>query len=586
MGKGYLLLINIGPVQGFIATARRTRDLYAGSRLLSEAAGKIAERLLERDVVLVFPAVQNRDELEALRKAGIPNAIMGIVNEPDPGRVADLAEAAREAMRTFLEETMASVFGRKKTQAVLKNPDAARRQVLDSLEFYWAAVPLNGDYPAARARVQRLMGARKNTRDFAPVAWGGPVPKSSLSGSLESVTYGANDADKYRAGLREGEELSGVDLLKRRYLALEEGSPRGTLAFASTTHMALLPFLAGQKKEDLETAEAKARALQSKLGVRYDGWPPDHLVRAFPFLKEIDPRLFFPSRHRELAHEGGHVGEKAPLWEETQRELADFYRQLKREPYPYYALLLADGDRMGKAIDHQQSMEGHQRISARLTEFSKKVKEIVEKHLGSLIYSGGDDVLALLPLHTALQCASELARAFEDALAEFTTGTGRSPTLSVGIAVVHHLFDLGEALNLARKAEKEAKKTRNALAVVFSPRSGAETAVSGSWDEAPPLNERLERFARWLNQDRIPGGFAYELREAASALLSSGDEEEKALLAEEAVRILKRKAIAEKEVVGEIRKHIQCIGPDRLTGELVAARPFAAAMALAGKEDQ
>ncbi len=586
MEKGYLLLINIGPVQGFIATARRTRDLYAGSRLLSEAAGRIAELLLERDVALVFPAVRNREELETLREAGIPNAIMGIANEPDPGRVADLAESARKAMETFLEEAMEAVFGRKNTRAVLKNPDAARRQVLDSLEFYWAAVPLNGDYPAARTRVQRLMGARKNTRDFAPVAWGGPVPKSSLSGALESVTHGASDSAKYKAGLREGEELSGVDLLKRRYLSREEWAPRGKLAFASTTHVALLPFLVGLKKEDLEKVAAKARALQSKLGARYDGWPPDNLVRAFPFLKETDPRLFFPSRHRELAREGGHVEEKSPLWEETQRELADFYRQLKREPYPYYALLLADGDHMGKAIDHQQSPEDHQRISARLTEFSTKVKGIVEKHLGSLIYSGGDDVLALLPLHTALQCASDLARTFQRALAEFATGAGRSPTLSVGIAVVHHLFDLGEALNLARKAEKEAKKTRNALAVVFSPRSGAETVVSGSWGEAPPLNERLRRFARWLHQDRIPGGFAYELRGAASALLSSGNEEEKGLLAEEAVRILKRKAIAEKEVAEEIRRDIRCFGADRLTKELIAARPFAAAMALAGKEDQ
>jgi len=585
MEKGYLLLINIGPVQGFIATARRTRDLYAGSRLLSEAAGKIAELLLERNVALVFPAVQNREELETLREAGIPNAIMGIANESDPIRVASLAESAQKAMETFLEETMETVFGKKNTRAVLKNPDAARRQVLDSLEFYWAAVPLNEDYPAARTRVQRLMGARKNTRDFAPVAWGGPVPKSSLSGSLESVTYGANDSARYEAGLREGEELSGVDLLKRRYLAREEGAPRGKLAFASTTHMALLPFLVGLEKESLEKAVAKAHALQSKLGARYDGWPPDNLVRAFPFLKEIDPRLFFPSRHRELAREGGLV-EETPLWENTQRELADFYRQLKREPYPYYALLLADGDHMGKAIDHQRSPEDHQRISTRLTEFSTKVKGIVERHLGSLIYSGGDDVLALLPLHTALQCASELARTFQCALAEFTTGTGRSPTLSVGIAVVHHLFDLGEALNLARKAEKEAKKTRNALAVVFSPRSGAETVVSGSWSEAPPLNERLIRFARWLNKDRIPGGFAYELREAASALLSSENEGEKALLAEEAVRILRRKAIAEKEVVDEMRRHIRCIGPDRLTRELIVARPFAAAMALAGKEDQ
>ena len=41
----HLLAIALGPVQEFIATARRTRDLYAGSRLLSEAAARAAEAL-------------------------------------------------------------------------------------------------------------------------------------------------------------------------------------------------------------------------------------------------------------------------------------------------------------------------------------------------------------------------------------------------------------------------------------------------------------------------------------------------------------------------------------------------------------
>ena len=41
----HLLAIALGPVQEFIATARRTRDLYAGSRLLSEAAARAAKAL-------------------------------------------------------------------------------------------------------------------------------------------------------------------------------------------------------------------------------------------------------------------------------------------------------------------------------------------------------------------------------------------------------------------------------------------------------------------------------------------------------------------------------------------------------------
>ncbi|WP_457637902.1 type III-B CRISPR-associated protein Cas10/Cmr2 [Oceanithermus sp.] len=584
--RKYLLLLHLGPVQGFIATARRTRDLYAGSRLLSEAAGEVAEFLLSRGAELIFPSTRQKS-LDDLRESGVPNVIMGVVNAQNPSEVSELAESARQALNNFFEEKIKQVLNQGRSGEVLTNQEAARRQILDQTEFYWAFVPLNGDYPAARERVQRLIAARKNTRNFEPVTWGAPVPKSSLSGSLESVTHGASERAKFQAGLREGEELSGVDLLKRRYLVTTKEGPEGhkrkQLTFASTTHMALLPFLKGLKKEDLEKVEALARTLQSKLNARYDGWPPDNLVREFPFLKKTDPRVFFPSRHRELAQEGN--AEEKAIWEETQSELAVLYRELKREPYPYYALLLADGDRMGKAIDRQNTVGGHRQISDSLAEFSTGVKKVVERHLGSLVYSGGDDVLALLPLHTALDCAAELSDRFRDVLKDFSDADGQAPTLSVGLAVVHHLFDLGEALNLARKAEKEAKKTRNALAVIFSPRSGAETVASGQWCASPPLNKRLETFARWLNQEQIPSGFAYELREAASVLLYAGNDQGKAVLAEEAERILKRKTIPQKAVVAEIQKLIQKIGPDRLANELIVARPFAKAMSLAGKEN-
>ena len=40
------------------------------------------------------------------------------------------------------------------------------------------------------------------------------------------------------------------------------------------------------------------------------------------------------------------------------------------------------------------------------------VPSIVKRHSGFLIYSGGDDLLALLPVSTALRCARELRLAF------------------------------------------------------------------------------------------------------------------------------------------------------------------------------
>lgn len=43
----YVLTLSIGPVQEFIASARRSRDLWSGSWLLSEMAKAAAKSLFE-----------------------------------------------------------------------------------------------------------------------------------------------------------------------------------------------------------------------------------------------------------------------------------------------------------------------------------------------------------------------------------------------------------------------------------------------------------------------------------------------------------------------------------------------------------
>ncbi len=52
----YLLTIALGPVQEFIAAARRTADLKAGSQLLVETARKVAAHLEAQGAELIFPA--------------------------------------------------------------------------------------------------------------------------------------------------------------------------------------------------------------------------------------------------------------------------------------------------------------------------------------------------------------------------------------------------------------------------------------------------------------------------------------------------------------------------------------------------
>jgi CRISPR-associated protein Cmr2 len=203
------------------------------------------------------------------------------------------------------------------------------------------------------------------------------------------------------------------------------------------------------------------------------------------------------------------------------------------EPYPYVACLVADGDGMGAAIDALGAAWEHRAFSRELAKFAHAARKIVERraHLGSLVYSGGDDVLAFLPVSTALKCADALREAFErimeDALREpdgsFKGGLKRLPTLSVGIGIGHIMESMGDLLDLGRRAEKAAKsghlkrerKDRNALAVIVDKRSGGTREWRQQWPKGPV--QRLTEDQDLLTA-KLPSRKIYQIADIAHRL--------------------------------------------------------------------
>ena len=84
MSKGTLLLLSLGPVQSFIASARKTEDLWSGSYILSymtEKAIALTQEQAEKQqltVELIFPAAAeiNLD----LMVAAFPNRLLCLVH--------------------------------------------------------------------------------------------------------------------------------------------------------------------------------------------------------------------------------------------------------------------------------------------------------------------------------------------------------------------------------------------------------------------------------------------------------------------------------------------------------------------------
>ncbi|MFD3164293.1 type III-B CRISPR-associated protein Cas10/Cmr2 [Herpetosiphon sp. NSE202] len=545
-----LLLISIGPVQDFIASARRTRDLWFGSWLLSELAKAAAKSIYEHEGDLIFPyPATPKTDLAANSTFNVPNKILAKIKD-DPKAQAVLA---REALIARLNEIREGAFAK-------VNGEIERERAIDQInslvEFNWVALPLASDdtYRATRQQLEHLMAARKNTRNFGKVTWGTNAPKSSIDGERESVIDESlyplpNEKtrnptayeDKVRSlyqkfGINVGERLSGVDILKRH------GQKGKDSRFPSTSHMAAIPMFNFLNKYDELNANISLIDEWNRYINFFNKNPT--LIKYInneitpnpqPIFGDKDGSLLFAERFTDTL-EGDDLSD-------ARNALEAFYNALgvKKPPIPYYAILHADGDAMGSVINFQSDLFKHQAISKQLTLFAGEVKSIVEtEYQGALVYSGGDDVLAFLPLHTALECADALAKKFQILLSDFKNKEDRSPTLSVGIAIVHHLEPLSDALELARAAEKKAKAVagKNALAINLSKRGGADRIIVGSWIESTySFYNRLKKLIEWHQNDQIPLGFAFELHDLSIRLKDLPA----AIFRAEAKRIIERK---------------------------------------------
>lgn len=585
----YLFLMTIGPVQNFIAAARRSRDLWAGSHLLSDLARRAAETLQHEGATLIFPA---QDDLDA---HDVVNRLLAVTTVPPD----ELGSRVEKAVRNYLHERAQEVLG--KIPGLRNEPSLSNRaleQVDDLLEIFWAGVDHTGNYQQDRDDLEAALAARKNTREFRQPAYAAMVPKSSIDGLRESVipeSYfpkpGSGERERKRSeqqllelfGAKKAERLSGVDLLKRHL-----PGAGGVTDFPSTSHFAALPWL--YRHQRFATAfDAYLKDVQTYL-------KPEQLhsqrFQHLNLFQGFDASILFAERLEEEV-------DAADL-NEVQSRLNDLYRAIGSGPEPYYAILHADGDRMGQVIDRlareEDGHERHQDFSRALDTFASGVRAIVEsaEHRGALVYSGGDDVLAFLPVDTVISCARRLADSFATALRDYKNADGLSPTLSVGVVISHHLEPLSSVLDLARQAEKVAKRSRNALAIILSKRSGVDTTITGEWPSG--FVERLERFIELHQTDAFPDGAAFELRdldERVGRILPA------AALNAEALRILKRKraqhgqaALEEadldliKQALQDGAKRQPRWGVNELADELIVAREFARARGMRRKEEE
>lgn len=616
----YLITFSVGPVQTMIAAARRSRDLWAGSWLLSELAKACAKSLKEQGADLIFPCVENKALLEENSVFSVGNKIQATVNVDNMDALQTVINTAKTATQARFCREATSVFERLGHYNNQLRKDIWKNQINDYLEIQvaWAKIADNTEgYQQAVEKVGRVLASRKATRDFnakisSPYNKDYMLPKSSLDGMRETVLQ---EDKELKTGLRrqlslsKSEQLDVIGVVKRLGFAkrAEQFTP-----FSRITAHAWIDKVASENERALDDIETYYKALVSS-GVATRVTGNGDTYGNFVY----DAQLLYPSRLERAIAENNDLkkeGDKqAPQIEQDLKALQTALRPLWRqygEPCPYGVLLQADGDRMGELLDKATTKAQHKEVTKALSDFADQVAQTMRQFSGHCIYAGGDDVLGFVPLHQAVECAKTLQALFKRSLSAVATDLKAEPppTLSVGLAICHLMTPFGVIRELAQTAEKYAKgdhiaktdnlepneqssnhkqnnkeQRRNALGVLLSVRGGSQIKLRYRWDDEQGLKS-FEQAQDWYQNQALPKGVAYDIRAINLRTRHLGidqDGDDEALrtdiqLAEltkllKQVRTDKGKEL-DSTVVDALKARGRQIGLDKLADELIVAR--------------
>jgi CRISPR-associated protein Cmr2 len=492
-----ILIFTIGPVQGYLAEARRAHDLWAGSQILVGVLRRAAQAAAQAGAQLIYPANVSLDSLPNRFVAQIPQ-------DRDARAIAESAErAAREQWRAYAESAR-----KRLTAQIPISPDWEwttlwERQIESHLEVYWSIAPIPGaDYRRGYLNASAALGARKVSREFACADEDGP--KDSLSGRRAALwvplgeAEDANAARRYWANLaarfadktsgdyiptilqRDGRErLDAIGAMKRFTRELSFAR------FPSVSSIAAASFRRAAKGKAEAALRQYAETLKT-LGV----FAPGDALRCDDLAPwEFDGDLFYEETLTvaSLATDY-HIPEEdltAEKLSAARAALRAVHQAVGQVPCPYYAILMMDGDQMGTRVGACTTQAEHTELSQQLGILAQTATRLIETQFaGRVVYAGGDDLLTLLPLADALPAARQVRNEFGKTQTAREKQNKKRPTLSAGIAFAHHQTPLSGALQVAHTALERAKEFygRDALCVAALKRSGEHIQVGTRWD--------------------------------------------------------------------------------------------------------
>lgn len=491
-----------GPVQSFVAQARRTRDLWAGSWLLSYLAKSAIAAAEEAGARMILPHRKEADRGSVTMTSGdrlasfggFPNRFTAGADNP-----VAAARAAERGLRVAWERIADAVWDR--FVAGSAEMGAGTREIWDrQVGSYWETAWVVGEADALAARKNvRLVEARVEPGDHCSLMdefqeLSGHVGlrargrQKNFWAQVRSVA-GISDLD-----LEEGERLCAIALIKRFFPYVGDEAVGSNLTdmrgWPSTAWLAASPWIERAMTSAAEAATDYTRSLGK---LRWEG--------SFRGEREAACRRFGDRGPQGFAALDGPLyfdtalGNPVSLdnLEEGQdpdppiRLLRALYEQVGASPEPFYAVLLMDGDRMGELLGRARGARpehGEKIVSDALGRFAQGVDGSIRKYNGYTVYAGGDDLLGLLPADTALDSALELESAYRTKFASVRPAANGA-SISGALVFAHYRAPLRGVLryghHLLDNVAKE-RTGRGALAVGIVQSSGVRAEWAAPWE--------------------------------------------------------------------------------------------------------
>lgn len=605
-----LAVFSITPVQAFISKARKLRDYWFGSVILSylsfvgirhiaQAIGpdhivypslhdqSLVEGWLAKELGLEELLKEHDDVVKRFMDLGksiasFPNKFVFIAPAIAAEELCRLIEVAVQAewlriatmVRDFLgtNAAMATLFDHQVSDywhysfASCRLPRLAEKEALGKVlhEYVWSDEVTTvsdfskayGDrshttariYAATHSLIQGVLAAAKlkptrirksQSGEKCPLCGEHEVLHDLASPELGSARSYAEGVGNFWNALRARFNSEGS--------SSEIGSTERLCAVCSVKRF--LPRVLKQKNLKSE--------LLYEVVADVEGFPATTGIAAHDYLRRLDEAVGIPGSKRAALIDALHASTQDDALDESEpADVRELLRKGKNQGInlttrdKYYAILMMDGDKMGDLINggtitatwgrsihpelrkrfetaefqpRKNQLKGylnkkrtinpalHAAISDSLNSFARfAVAPLVSMNGGRLIYAGGDDVCAIVPLDAVLDTADAIRKAYTAGFVRYTAdgvvsfdgtashvgkwGVHLAPapgiSISAGIVIAHHKQPLKEVLRDAHAlldGVAKKKADRNAVAIRLKKRSGGDRDFYCKWDEKNPF---------------------------------------------------------------------------------------------------